>query len=90
MIKDKNKFDSLLFTIHLLKTLKKFYPAKFQFLKGVYEFRSDKSAIELLSGDDSILNYFKDENFKYKSLKEYFSEEENKWKKKIKKFNLLS
>ncbi len=89
MIKDKNKFDSLLFTIHLLKTLKKFYPENFQFLKGVYEFRSDKSAIELLSGDDIILNYFKDESFKYKSIKDYFNMQESKWKKKIKKFSLL-
>lgn len=80
-----DKFHSLLFTLHFLRTIKEFYPDEFQFLEGVYEFRSDKRAIELLAGDDPLLNYL-DGRLEYIELVEYFLEEENKWKKKTKPY----
>ncbi len=86
-IQDKKKFHSLLFTLHFLKTTNEFYPDSFQFLKGVYEFRSDKSAIELLAGDDFILDFLKGK-YSYKILKDYFIESESIWKKKIQNYYL--
>lgn len=82
LLTKKNKFHSLLFTLHLLRTLREFYPNEFQFLKGVYEFRSDKSAIELLAGDDKILDFLNGDS-NYLELKEYFTEEELSWRKKF-------
>ncbi|MCE9502109.1 MAG: DUF1343 domain-containing protein, partial [Leptospira sp.] len=38
------KFHSLLFSLHALRTISEFYPNKFEYLKGVYEFRSDRPA----------------------------------------------
>ena len=66
----------------MLRTLREFYPNEFQFLKGVYEFRSDKSAIELLAGDDKILDFLNGDS-NYLELKEYFTEEELSWRKKF-------
>ncbi|MBK8394342.1 MAG: DUF1343 domain-containing protein [Leptospiraceae bacterium] len=85
LLTKKNKFHSLLFTLHLLRTLREFYPNDFQFLQGVYEFRSDRSAIELLAGDDKILNFLNGES-NYLELEDYFKEEEWSWKRKIKQF----
>jgi hypothetical protein len=82
LLLNKKKFHSLLFTLHLLRTLREFYPNEFQFLKGVYEFRSDHSAIELLAGDDKILNFLNGDS-NYLELEEYFKNEETKWKKKL-------
>lgn len=82
LLTKKKKFHSLLFTLHLLRTLREFYPNEFQFLKGVYEFRSDHSAIELLAGDDKILNFLNGDS-NYLELEEYFKNEETKWKKKL-------
>ena len=82
LLLNKKKFHSLLFTLHLLRTLREFYPNEFQFLKGVYEFRSDYSAIELLAGDDRILDFLNGDS-NYLELEEYFKNEETKWKKKL-------
>jgi uncharacterized protein YbbC (DUF1343 family) len=88
MIRDSDKFDSLLFSLHFIKTIQEFYPEQFQFLSGVYEFRSDKSAIELLAGDDKILEFLKGKGT-YKQIQDYFRFEEKVWKKKLKKLKLL-
>lgn len=76
------KFHSLLFTLHLLKTMRDFYPKQFAFLKGVYEFRSDRPAIELLVGDPVLLGYIQGKkNFTY--IQNYLEDAEDTWKKLI-------
>ncbi|MCC5813248.1 MAG: DUF1343 domain-containing protein [Leptospira sp.] len=79
------KFHSLFFTLHLLKTIKEFYPQDFRFLEGVYEFRSDRPAIELLVGDPVLLGYLEGKkNAKY--IQEYLREAEDEWEELIEKF----
>lgn len=82
LLTKKKKFHSLLFSLHLLRTLREFYPDQFEFLKGVYEFRSDHSAIELLAGDDKLLDFLYGES-SYTETKNYLRECEEEWKKKI-------
>ncbi|HNI90972.1 MAG TPA: DUF1343 domain-containing protein, partial [Leptospiraceae bacterium] len=82
LLTQKKKFHSLLFSLHLLRTLREFYPNQFQFLKGVYEFRSDYSAIELLAGDDKLLDFLNGES-SYLEIKDYLTVCEENWKKKF-------
>lgn len=87
MITDTRKFHSLLFTLHFIKTIKDYYPDKFEYLKGPYEFRSDKPAIELLVGDHFLLDYLLGKN-NLKMVRQYLSEREEAWKKERKSFLL--
>lgn len=89
IIHDKSKFHSLLFSLHLIRTFREIYPNEFDFLKGVYEFRSDRPAIELLVGDDLLLSYLNGQE-SYRTIKEYLKVQENMWTKKIKQFRLKS
>ncbi len=57
MVDKPKKFHSLYFTLFFLKNVKELFPENFEFLKGVYEFRSDRPAIELLVGDKKLLDY---------------------------------
>lgn len=82
IVLDSEKFHSLLFTLCLLKNLMQSYMNEFQFLDGVYEFRSDKHAIELLVGDPKLLDFIKGKD-SIDSIKEYLRVEEEKWKSKI-------
>jgi len=61
------------------------YTNEFQFLDGVYEFRSDRPAIELLVGDPKLLDFIKGKD-SIDSIKEYLFLEEEKWKSKILKY----
>ncbi|WP_408605693.1 DUF1343 domain-containing protein [Leptospira fainei] len=76
------KFHSLLFGLHLLKTIQETYPREFSYLQGPYEFRSDRPAIELLVGDQFLLKYLEGKS-SYLELEEYLSEAELNWKKEI-------
>lgn len=81
-ITDIESFHSLLFGLHFIRTIYRFYPNDFEFLQGVYEFRSDKPAIELLVGDPFLLDYIKNENnIRTETILEYLTEEEINWKK---------
>ncbi|MBE7411638.1 MAG: DUF1343 domain-containing protein [Leptospiraceae bacterium] len=84
-VQNKNKFHSLLFSLQFLKVTNDFFKENFQYLQGVYEFRSDKSAIELLVGDDFLLGFLNGVNT-YKMTEDYLKNEEFEWKKKIKIF----
>ncbi|HMZ61652.1 MAG TPA: DUF1343 domain-containing protein, partial [Leptospiraceae bacterium] len=80
IIKNHKKFHSLLFTLHLLRTLKDYYSTKFEYLQGPYEFRSDRPAVELLAGDDLLVSYLYGKG-KYSEIREYLNSEEKKWEK---------
>ena len=84
MIRNKKQFKSLRTTLRILKLLKHFYK-EFEFIKGPYEFRSDKPAIELLVGDEFLLKYLNSE-VSDRSMDEYLSDSEKVWKKKIEKY----
>ena len=81
----RKKKSFIVYSLHFtcFRTLREFYPNEFQFLKGVYEFRSDHSAIELLAGDDRILNFLNGDS-NYLELEEYFKEKRSGKKKKKK------
>jgi len=85
IVLDPEKFHSLLFTLCLLKNLMESYTNEFQFLDGVYEFRSDRPAIELLVGDPKLLDFIKGKD-SIDSIKESLFLEEEKWKSKILKY----
>lgn len=87
MVLDKKEFHSLLFSLHFIKTIQDYYPDHFAYLKGAYEFRSDKPAIELLLGDTFLLGYLSGKN-SYKQVREYLEGTERKWKKSRKEFFL--
>lgn len=80
------KFHSLLFGLLLIRTLREFYPDKFEFLKGPYEFRSDLPAIQLLVGDQFLLDYL-DGKRTYSEIQDYLEDSEKKWKKVTKSYN---
>lgn len=81
-IRKPKKFHSLLFTLHLLRVMQRVYPNDFAFLDGVYEFRSDRPAIELLVGDPILLNYIHGIGSNHHII-DYLQEAESSWKKKI-------
>ncbi|TGK10040.1 DUF1343 domain-containing protein [Leptospira fletcheri] len=85
LLEKPSEFHSLLFGLHLLRTLKEFYPVDFSYLKGPYEYRSDLSAIELLVGDDFLLGYL-DGKSSYLEVEEYLSEKERLWRKETKAY----
>ena len=80
MVLDRKKFHSLLFSLHFIKTIRDYYPKQFGYLKGAYEFRSDKPAIELLVGDTFLLEYLSGKN-SFKHIKTYLRDTEETWKK---------
>jgi uncharacterized protein YbbC (DUF1343 family) len=85
IVLDPKNFHSLFFTLLLIRKMLKFYPGVFKFLDGVYEFRSDRPAIELLVGDPFLLNYIHG-SLPDNECKEYLREEEKIWKSKIRDF----
>jgi uncharacterized protein YbbC (DUF1343 family) len=82
IVLDSKKFHSLFFTLFMLRQLLKLYPESFKFLAGVYEYRSDRPAIELLVGDPFLLNYIHG-SIPDKECLDYLKEEEKIWKIKI-------
>ena len=80
IVNNEKKFHSLLFTLHLLRTLKDYYSTKFEYLQGPYEFRSDRPAVELLAGDDLLISYLYGKG-KYSEIRGYLNVQERKWEK---------
>jgi uncharacterized protein YbbC (DUF1343 family) len=87
IIQDPKKFHSLLFTLHFIKTIKDYYPENFEYLKGPYEFRSDRPAIELLVGDSYLLDYLSGKTG-FKMVRQYLNDKEAEWKKERKPYLL--
>jgi hypothetical protein len=57
---------------------------EFAFREGKYEAGNDKTAIELLIGDNMLLNYIQDKVL-WDDVKEHMKIEEQKWIRKVKK-----
>ncbi|MCX7998310.1 MAG: DUF1343 domain-containing protein [Leptospiraceae bacterium] len=81
------KFHSLLFTLYFLRTIRDFYNKEFEYLQGAYEFRSDKRAIELLAGDEVLIDYLEG-NGTYPQIREYLREKEDEWEDKIEEIKI--
>ncbi|MCW7467102.1 DUF1343 domain-containing protein [Leptospira levettii] len=85
MVLKPKQFHSLYFTLYFLKQIHELFPNQFEFLKGVYEFRSDRPAIELLAGDSYLLDYLYGK-YSDSDLERYLEEKESVWNKAIKPF----
>lgn len=85
MVTKPKQFHSLYFTLYFLKQMGELFSDQFSYLKGVYEFRSDRPAIELLVGDAFLLDYLTGKHTD-SELESYLSETENDWSKAIKPF----
>ncbi len=84
MVHNKKKYHSLSHSINLLKFIKEKTP-EFSWRQGKYEAFNDKNAIELLAGDQLILDYFDNKN-SWKELEVKFKEEEAAWIKEATPF----
>ncbi|MCX8018969.1 MAG: DUF1343 domain-containing protein [Chitinophagaceae bacterium] len=74
---NKKPYHSLLHSLRLIRYVKEM-TAEFSWRKGNYEAFNDKTAIELLAGDDLILSYLN--GFAgYKEVKEKMTEHEKQW-----------
>lgn len=70
-------YHSLLHSLYIIRTIRDHYP-DFKWREGSFEFGSDKTAIELLAGDRTLLNYLNgEENFD--NVKKYLHESEKNW-----------
>jgi uncharacterized protein YbbC (DUF1343 family) len=87
IIKDQKNYKSLRHTLFLLRSIREEYPKEFEYLQGVYEFRSDLPAIELLVGDEFLLSYLAGEG-SIQDVEEYLLQKEDDWVKKIQDLGL--
>jgi len=62
----------------------------FEFRPGKYEAGNDKTAIELLAGDTTILNFLRGEECGEAELRLYFEEAEKSWIKKIQPYRFYT
>jgi uncharacterized protein YbbC (DUF1343 family) len=85
MIDKPKKFHSLFFTLYLIRNIKELFPEDFAFLEGVYEFRSDRPAIELLVGDPILLDYLEGKSTD-RAILEYLENTEQAWFLRTKEF----
>lgn len=89
LLTNPKEFHSLWFTLFFLRQVIELFPGDFAFLDGVYEFRSDRPAIELLVGDPILLDYL---NGKHSNefIWGYLQESEMEWFKKTAEFRSTS
>lgn len=85
MVLKPKQFHSLYFTLYFLKQVAELFPNEFEYLKGVYEFRSDRPAIELLAGDKLLLEYLNG-NLSDSDLEAYLNQSESQWTRATKPF----
>ncbi|MCG6145717.1 DUF1343 domain-containing protein [Leptospira bandrabouensis] len=85
MVLKPKQFHSLYFILYFLKQVAELFPKDFDYLKGVYEFRSDRPAIELLAGDSTLLDYLYGK-VTDSDLENYLQESESLWARAIKPF----
>ena len=56
-LEEKLSYHSLSHTLRILRWMRENFPDDFAWKKGVYEFCSNLPAIEILTGDDLLINY---------------------------------
>lgn len=71
------RFHSLLFSLDLLRLIKERF-ADFAWRTETYEYRDDLLAIEMLAGDDRLLEYLNGRG-KRSELQQYLEAEERRW-----------
>jgi uncharacterized protein YbbC (DUF1343 family) len=84
LINEKKEYHSLAHSLQLLKYVKEKTPA-FEWRQGKYEAFNDKTAIELLLGDQLLLDYTAGKTTR-KEIKLKFEEEETEWIKEVSPF----
>lgn len=70
-------YHSLLHSLYMIRTIRDRYP-KFEWKEGHYEFGSDHSAIELLAGDLTLLDYL-NQRISFDEIREYLVSCEKQW-----------
>ena len=71
-------YHSLAHSLKLIRYIRESRPENFKYRRGIYEFRSDRPAIEILAGDDTLLGYLNGQESGVR-LREYLAENENAW-----------
>ncbi|MEI9910303.1 MAG: DUF1343 domain-containing protein [Bacteroidota bacterium] len=84
MVHNKKEYHSLAHSLQLVKYIKEKTPA-FEWKQGQYEAFNDKKAIELLVGDQLLLDYL-DNKAGWKEVKLKLAEEEKAWIKEVSPF----
>jgi len=84
LIHEKEKYHSLSHSLQLIKYIKEKTTA-FEWRQGKYETFNDKKAIELLLGDQLLLDYAENKA-DWKDVKLKFNEEEREWIKEVSPF----
>ena len=77
MVTNKRKYHSLSHSLKLVKYIKE-NTSQFSWREGKYEAFNDKTAIELLAGDELLLDYF-DNKSTWKEIKTKMQDEEAAW-----------
>ncbi len=71
-------YHSLLHTLEIIEYLKRKYPNDFGWRSGAYEFRSERPAIDLLAGDDLLIDYI-NHRTSLDNIRDHIKAEEKKW-----------
>ncbi|TVQ07090.1 MAG: DUF1343 domain-containing protein [Balneolaceae bacterium] len=79
-------YHSLLHSLFIIRTIREYFP-EFEWREGPYEKGSDKTAIELICGDPSLIDYLNGRGG-IKEVKEYLIYSEIKWLAEMKSFKL--
>lgn len=80
-------YHSLLHTVYMIRSIKEKYPHSFEWKEGIYEFGSERKAIELLAGDALILDYMNGK-IAFKTIKEYLRDSENRWLNELNQYQI--
>ncbi len=72
------EFHALAFTLRMIRHVRETRPHDFRYRRGIYEFRSDRPAIEILVGDSDLLAYL-DGRTSLDLVREKLTEAEDDW-----------
>ena len=77
-IEEKIPYHSLSHTLRILRWIRENFPDHFSWKKGVYEFCSNRPAIEILVGHDLLINYLYN-GIHFTEILEKFCSSEEEW-----------
>lgn len=81
-IHPEGPYHSLAHTLALMRFLGEQYPSDFRFRTGVYEYRSDRLAIEILTGDDLLIDYLQGRG-RWADVQQALGQAEEDWLKRV-------
>lgn len=79
MLAQPEKFHALFFTLKFLRVMREWYSGDFAWKDEKYDYRSERPAIELLTGDSFLLEYLNGSHSD-RLVREYLRENELMWK----------